>query len=342
MNETLKTNKMTQGAFNMKKMLFVAVVAIAVLAVATSAFASFYVSWNAAYNTGLGALGTPHKDYRVNTVKCAVCHSVHDADVTGELLLKSTIADACTYCHIETSIGGKQIYNADAAAYEGPDTNYAHNALYGYSCSSCHSVHGAGTWNFSNTSGGVGWIGDVNSKILRMYEDGDEHEAWGGAGDAGAPAGYGRDDAYTRDMAVTAFCTQCHSPYFAQDSQTQGDFSHSATPNYGYSHPMVRDTSLATFSPALKAGSTVAYNGQVAWKNSEACRSCHDAGIVDGSGVILSSFPHYTPGAERFLMAATSADGPMVSATDGTWDGVCLKCHVAGSSLASLGVGINF
>lgn len=354
MNETHKSTKNNQGAFNMKKTLFVAVVALAILAVASSAFANGYQNWVTdgleAYNTGVGALGTPHKDYQLNTVKCAVCHAAHKADPDGELLLQSTIADACTYCHIDTAIGGKQIYDADPAAYSTTplnyvdENNYAHNAEFGYSCSSCHSVHGASTFNFSNTSGSSTWQATVNSKILRMYPDLDEHEAWGGAGDIAAPAGYGRDDAATRDMAITGFCTQCHYSMFATDSQTERDFGHS-TPDLGYTHPMVRNTSLATFSPALKTGSTVAFNGQVAWKNSEACRSCHDAG-TDGTtnnvGQITSSFPHYTPGAEAFLMGAANVDGAKTAALDSDYDGVCLKCHVNGPSAATGGVGLTF
>jgi predicted CXXCH cytochrome family protein len=330
---------MTQGAFNMKKMLFVAVVALAIMVFASSAFA--YVAWDSTLAGNATALKTPHKDYRLNTVKCGVCHAAHNADTSGEVLLRSTIANACTYCHIQTATGGKQIYNADSAAYTVAN-DYAHNALYGYSCSSCHSVHGASTWNFSNTTGGVGWVGDVNAKILRMYTTG-SHVAWGGAGDAAAPVGYGRDDATTRDMAVTAFCTQCHYSMFAQNSQTERNFSHSATPEPGYTHPLVRDSSLSVFSPALKAGSTVAFNGQVAFKNSEACRSCHDAGVVDAPvGVVVSSFPHYTPGAAAFLMAATNVDATKVSAGLSTWDGVCLKCHVNGPSAPTQGVGMNF
>lgn len=343
MNETHNSTKNNQGASNMKKTLFVVVVALAVMAIASSAYAYGYENWNAGLQGT--ALSTPHKDYRLNTVKCAVCHAAHQADPNGELLLRSTIANACTYCHIDSAVGGKRIYNADPDNYT-IESNYAHNSTaWGFSCSSCHSVHGASTYNFSNTDGLGTWQASVNSKILRMYPAGDADAAWDGLGDAAAPAGYGRDDAATRDMAVTGFCTQCHSTMFATDSQTAKNFAHAPVPGNGMTHPMVRDDSLTTFSPALQAGSTVAFNGQVAFANSEACRSCHDAGLVDqAAGTIADSFPHYTPGAEFFLMGASNVSGSdKADVADSDLDGVCLKCHRdQAPSGVTRGVGLNY
>ena len=52
---------------------------------------------------------SPHSGYSTTTGKCKVCHAVHGAgstDVTGttlnatEVLLRSTKANACEFCHL--------------------------------------------------------------------------------------------------------------------------------------------------------------------------------------------------------------------------------------------------
>ena len=58
----------------MKKILILALVVVASLVFATSAFAgvtSTYSTWNPAYPNDNPA--TPHKGYAINTDKCAVC-----------------------------------------------------------------------------------------------------------------------------------------------------------------------------------------------------------------------------------------------------------------------------
>lgn len=326
MNGALSVRNSHKGVVSMKKMLFiVSLCAVLVLGFATTAYAYGWEDWDATANAG--SLLTPHRDYQLTTEKCAVCHAAHNTSPSteSELLLRSSIANACTYCHIDSNVGVKQVYNAQSSAYNDGgafDTNnYAHNAVYGYSCSSCHSVHAASTYdtNYDN----------VDTKILRMYPAGSEHEQ-----QSTVPAAWGTTG--TRDQAVSAFCTQCHG-YYATDGQTAVEFHGGTT---GYTHPMIAADDA--FTPALSAGSTVAYTGKVAWTGSDSCRQCHDAGtdgVDDSTGVILSSFPHYTPGAEQFLQGALYAGAAQSDSADGDYDGVCLKCH---KGSATSGVGFDF
>ena len=82
---------------------------------------------------------------------------------------------------------------------------------------------------------------------------------------------------------------------------------------------------------------------QAAFAGSETCRSCHDAGNVNETGVTFNSFPHYTAGS--FVFSTTSARvGAAADAPDATkdyaTDGNCLKCHV--NNAGTSGVGITF
>ena len=76
--------------------------------------------------------------------------------------------------------------------------------------------------------------------------------------------------------------------------------------------------------------------GQVAWKDSTYCRSCHDAGSTN-------EFPHYTPGAARFLLSAPDftsySSAPASIGANPSMDGACLKCH---KNNATTGVGQTY
>jgi hypothetical protein len=153
----------------------------------------------------------------------------------------------------------------------------------------------------------------------------------------------------------------------------------------------VRDSSTATaFAPGLDGQVPVKnhpmknaevsfvaagdnFAGQAAFKDSNTCRDCHDAGVEEYVGVMVQSFPHFTPGYFKFLKAADKLGGtmanidpdialtPTVAAGDAaglaaiqgvlddplvieeaqcTADGACLKCHVNAAGTA--GVGVTF
>ncbi|MDF1542325.1 MAG: hypothetical protein P1P71_04345 [Anaerosomatales bacterium] len=177
----------------MKRITFVLVLAVVLTMVfSATAFAehrsSKYSQWNPDAAGNAATAGSPHAEYTTTTVKCNVCHAVHNAAVMGqyiqnqpggdwilssetaptEMLLRSSVADSCSYCHIDTSTGGVRLWNGnsdnwgritiDGTRYEKAfDSGYGH----GHSgCSGCHAVHGAKAFK-----------GAVAGKVLRYDAD---------------------------------------------------------------------------------------------------------------------------------------------------------------------------
>lgn len=353
----------------MKKTLFVMVLAVAlVMAFAGTAMAKItnaYVTWDPAAQPA-GYDSTPHQGYAEGTEKCAVCHAVHNAPVTGtqwtgagawgpvtddsEMLLRSSVSNACVYCHITTAIGGKQLYNGQSVLWTAPGTvsayaeNVAHNRNSA-NCVNCHAVHGAGTFG-----------GAVAAKLLKFPADTTKFQDEIFAAGTGlyADAATARNDA-NRDGQVSVFCTQCHQNFSAASETTlnvdgdalYGDAAYSSTTGlwsgvtstYQYkSHPL--KAAGGEGNNFVAKGATVASTTVVAFAGSQYCRSCHDAGGVDSpAGVIDNSFPHYTAGAFNFMKAGANASGA-TGLHDKAVDGHCLKCHV--SADGSSGVGTTF
>jgi len=367
----------------MKKIALLTVLVVAFMTMATAAFAisPAYKPWVA----GGGNAGTngPHQNYQLNTEKCAVCHSVHAAASSNaaagmfapvgegaigaaqtELLLRSSVADACTYCHITTNVAGLQIYGGVATNYTTGDV-YGHNGSASAACASCHAVHGASTFK-----------GYISGKILKASSNAvgnvsnsvqtEANTTLGGlvtaGGDVFAATAVSVGD--VGDVQVTAFCTRCHKTFSDASENTitaSGYFANysnvvSFAPQSYKNHPLkMADASF------VASGSN--FGGKVAWADAATCRSCHAAGDTrvstsyGGSGGLVTwSFPHQTPGNAAFLPAGTSlADGNIgilddhLAATgkpagsnvvaDGVIDGACLRCH---KQNAATGVGQTF
>lgn len=160
----------------MKKALFVLALAVVLtVAFATAAYAehapSNYSQWNTTYGTN-AAIPSPHAGYSTTTVKCSVCHSIHRSSVPGlrirnqvngdwivgdttsdsQMMLRSSVANSCDYCHIETAAGGVRLYNGNeenrhSALWDG---GYGHTVTN--ACTYCHAVHGANTFKGDATS----------------------------------------------------------------------------------------------------------------------------------------------------------------------------------------------
>lgn len=358
----------------MKKMTLLVVTTVAFLMVATTAFAigPAYIPWNAG-GANAGTNG-PHQNYRLTTEKCAVCHSVHAAAVAGapagefgpnavtsaqtQLLLRGSVADACTYCHIDTNTSGLQIYGGISSQYTASDV-YGHNGSTSAECADCHAVHGADTFK-----------GQVSGKILKANLNGVANTSGNVQTEAAAtlnavvaPATvFNVTGAANQELQVTAFCTRCHKTFSDQSETTvtaSGYFSnYNAVVSFGAksykNHPM-----KAFESNFETTTSGANYNGQVAWANSNTCRDCHAAGLTNqatssggGGGIVVSSFPHYTPARANFLTSgwgindlnATPVAPGGNTVLDGAEDGVCLRCHTNGSALgnATQGVGVTF
>ena len=168
------------------------------------------------YNAEFGNAGTGsvHANYLEGTEKCAVCHSVHRAPVIGmkwdtnpadpaakttvaggqyyrqewdnsgnpagtqtQMLLQTSVANSCNYCHISTSTGGKQLY-AGKAQYITEGTGLAGaewDAGFGHhnACTGCHVVHGAGS-NYGNAAlwGNGVFQGPIATKALKIRAKG--------------------------------------------------------------------------------------------------------------------------------------------------------------------------
>jgi predicted CXXCH cytochrome family protein len=280
------------------------VLVFAVAAVASADTYSTYAAWSSV-GPNLGTAATPHTDYRLSTMKCAVCHSVHKAPTTGEILLPASVGNACVYCHITTNMGLTQIYSGVALNYT-QDYENNHSSGGGAGCTTCHAVHGANT--VTNTL--------VAAKILRATPGGG---SWSPQASLPATLSY---TSTVKDNVVTAWCTTCH-PYFVGSYEATHPNSLGNVGTYD-GHIMTTDTAGYHNINATIPTSTV-----VAYATSLQCRDCHDAGFTDqGSNPVAwtNNFPHYTT-AMRFERAATSSVGASVDATNSQQDGVCLKCH---------------
>lgn len=286
-----------------KATLIVCLAMVMVMGLASVAFANT----NSGY---LGTAGSPHGSYTTASKKCGVCHAVHKATASGEVLMRGTVSNACVYCHIQTAAVGRIVL------YAGTDTNYtveskfAHgaDALGGVSCVQCHTPHGATTLIADNVY--------LREKILR------------GATPQVAPA-----VGDLADVAVSKWCTNCHNttsnggqPYY----ETHYDGSANER-----SHIM-KGAPLTSYAGSGTVGAV-----QVAWTGSETCRSCHADGSTNASNgsiqTIASSYPHFTTG-QRFLTAAgnDANSAALVSALDSEADGVCIRCHVSAGSGSGL------
>jgi len=185
---------------------------------------------HAGYVEDFGNVGTgsPHQNYLEGTEKCAVCHSVHRAPVgpgikwdtnpadeasrtkvaggqynrqefetvgtaPAQMLLQTTVANSCDYCHILTSTGGKQLYagktqyRTEGTGLAGAewDAGFAHHN----GCTGCHVVHGVGN-NYGNAAlwGAKGiFEGPLETKVLKL-------RAKGTGGAVGTAAAYNWQD----------------------------------------------------------------------------------------------------------------------------------------------------
>ncbi len=337
-------NYVIKESNNMKKTLLVAIMAVAlVVAFASTAVArpsgDIYKAWTT-------SIGTPHSGYTTTTTKCAVCHSVHYAATSGsswtkagntwtaetgntEMLLRSNVANACNYCHITTSIGGVQIYGGLVAAYT-TSSNTAHNFA---TCSECHAVHGADTYAGANAA-----------KILRQMPNGASIQAEVLASTmpatstitslfADAAAAYADGNKYNQQVA---FCSSCHKEWTtSSDATIQATIYGDPQNEYYKGHAMTGTLNSAVGAPL---GNSLAAGTQMAWSGSTQCRSCHDAGGVDQSGVTFNNFPHYTQGYYRFMVSAAddAAANDAGQAFPVAQDGQCVKCH-KGSAVTGVG-----
>lgn len=341
-----------------KTMLVMALAAVLVLAFAGSAFAytptPVYIAWD---GTGVNSAG-PHADYQTTTEKCAVCHSVHIAPAAGyagstggvawtataptQLLLRGTAADSCKFCHIDTAVGGVQLYGGATGVY-GTWTGPGHKGSGGSACTNCHAVHGANTFKGANTS-----------KILRLSASGTRVPQVGviaSGADTDTPLFDSLASATNSNLKYeqqVVFCSECHGVFSrsADTTQASGFKGHSFVASLAGTFSAAQggnaveyDAAGGTVLSSRTVNSGATFSGaEVAATASSSCRACHTAGGVDQAGVSFNSFPHYTRGMPYFLGAGAVSGGHAASTTDlngvtdGTtmdpsYDGNCINCH---------------
>ena len=318
--------------------------------------------------------------------------------------------DSCLYCHVDTALGGKQVYagkrqyivSTPGVPGSEWDNGFGHNR----ECTLCHAAHvtpnAIGTFQgpakpkvlrvLPNASGadgapeGYAWqdelivIGSVgkasllDSTIPGMAEwaarqtvddlvvDALNVPLFPNAADAIAGTNV-RPGASVFDAQVSAFCTFCHASYgYASEETLNPDGANLLSGDSYRSHPL-----KAVDGGFEAAGKSASVPSQVAFADASTCRSCHDAGARHATGLIIQSFPHFTPGYYRFLKSGARAGASMTNAPPipesldaddagrisvaQAWiedasnfdaaqtvaDGQCLKCHVSGSGLEGVG-----
>ena len=318
-------------------------------------------------NVAANGSSSPHGGYATATVKCAACHAVHAAstlsysyeDATGatvtktpDTLLKMAASDSCAFCHVTNPINSKVVYGGSLAIVNGTgDDHHSPSA----NCSQCHaSVHGA------NAIKNVPAVDGLLLKSLTgSYKNLNTMITTYNAGSGFTSVEYldGTVDAGERSAAIGLFCAGCHSGSY---QNAVGNTKNGTGTMTGH---RVMATAQATYTPP--AGATAATLAvPAAFAPATDCKSCHDA----DNGFGEAGFPHFTPGAARFLNSGSyagagdvAAVGVAATADDGTFgvvvgavdadatledvaqyslqDGVCLKCH-RGS--AATGVGLTF
>lgn len=292
----------------MKKAMFVLGLTVAlVLAFAAVAYADTVSGY-------LTPSGSPHGAYATNSEKCGVCHAVHKATAAGQILMRGTQADACTYCHITTATGLIRVYNATEANYN-TTNKYAHNSSQGAACVTCHTPHGADALIIDHAY--------LEEKILK-----------------GSSVELAVNALDSSDLAVSKWCTNCHNASVSGTGNPYFETAYDTTASES-SHVMI--AASADYATSGAAGTV---SGVVAYSDSDTCRSCHADGLTnqsDGtSKTVASSYPHYTTGM-RFLTAATTDDNQAsTSAADSEDDGVCIRCHVDYNGGTPIGIGITF
>jgi predicted CXXCH cytochrome family protein len=308
--------------------LLLAAFVLAFAAGATSAaFASTdstYTAWDPAAPNDSPA--TPHKGYATTTTKCAVCHAVHKAPAAGELLLRTDVADACIYCHIQTNVGVKVIYGGNVTWFRGPDNDHGHQAPAA-KCIDCHSVHGANTFMGVNTSK-ILKVGPIQPEFVTDIAGGDAAKIV-----AGDPFEVWPPYWETDKVQEVAFCSQCH-PYYsdasertitAQVVQSDGTFALTSF----RTHPIKRpgnETGDGYYDGFVAQGSTIPTSSEVAVRGPTGCSDqCHSN---PGPAGPENSFPHYNAYTSRFLSGAPDASSGWDVVEDSSQDSACLMCHV--------------
>jgi len=270
----------------MKKLLSFLFVCLILFQPTTIAFAGGYLLPTAGQN--------PHGNYSDTGDKCKVCHAAHNASSGSQTLLRSSRADACTYCHITGSFTIKRPYGYTASNYT-TEYDWNHTDEHGEDqsatlydgCVSCHSVHGAYTFGSA-------------SKILKNNP--------------------GKALSYPVDNEID-FCRDCHNRA-GDNIQPSGCMSICGHNNLSPEYFLITRDGVTHIMTTTLTGN---YGTKVAWVSSETCKKCHRVGksyigLYSPPEADGDHFPHYTPNAVQFLDYSYSTQNT-------NFDLVCMNCH---------------
>ncbi|MEI7814341.1 MAG: hypothetical protein WCJ13_06085 [Coriobacteriia bacterium] len=319
--------------------------------------------------------GSPHGNYTTTTVKCVVCHAVHYAapgeatvasnDQVADTLLRMRADQACVYCHATAGIAvnGRPVYNgvSPTAASTAGENNVGHTT--GDNCSVCHTnVHGAGAdvrvaslngylLNKFTTNGVNGTPAVTTVDIFSAIDALNSKAQSAGFGNA-LPQSTG---AYTTSMtdqtrqeAVGVFCAECHNGAYSTGEAGASTSVRSGVTTDKFTGHRIAAAATATWNATGAVSSGSRTIGTIAWAAANKCVDCHDADDDYGN----PSFPHawgrsLTNSSKMWLgMAPRTGVTPVPvgqasledTANAQFQDGVCLKCHVAPSALAGVGI----
>jgi predicted CXXCH cytochrome family protein len=327
---------------------FTLLLLLAVAPIAYASTESTYTAWTDPGFNHSEPHDTPHNGYGTTTTKCSVCHAVHKAPAAGEVLLRTTVGEACVYCHIDTNLGVIQIYNGDSSLYY-IDNKKNHSLGGGVACTDCHAVHGANTYGTYLATKILKRL-PIQPTFVRLFsESNDSNVLYEAVEDVtgnmwpAPPYDWEQWDR-GREVQQTAFCTGCH-PYYTRNDGTDPITVEGVQYN---SHPMKRyfnsvDGDGNWVVDFQAPGSTIPSTTQVAGMSSHGCLHCHgERAFLDaGPGVQPSSFPHYTANRERFLVSG-NGDSIDLDTADSRQDGTCFQCHLWWDGANYQGVGYTY
>ena len=226
-----------------------------------------------------------------------------------QMLLQTSVANSCDYCHIYTSVGGKQMY-AGKITYRTGEWNegFAH----GNGCSACHAVHGVAT-NYGNAAlwGTYGTFqGPLKSKVLKL-------RAKGTGGAVGSAAEYNWQDETVAigSLGRTEFAASGIAGAAAwANAQTPADYAGGVRVNFAVDPlnvPLFPSVADAINGTAVRPG-TDAKEAQA----SIFCTFCH-------ANYGYASEATVNPDGDRSLFQgpwyALAGTVPNVNGTAGTW-----------------------